>query len=213
MLVVDSLVNPKKQSGYDYVTRAHSTGSKTELWCARKGMFNAGTAATDWHGPCRRSPADAAQDYCDYVNGSNAHRPAPLRPSAGHAINKRKRKIHPKRAEAYRLLAEARADESKSDDASGYIYCIGEKGQPPAYARVKLGKSKDDPIYRLAGLQTGNSRILYVVASKKVANRHAAEKRLHDRFAAHCCTNEWFWAADILDEVLAQFNIRSDATS
>ncbi len=131
-------------------------------------------------GPRRATAIEAAQDHCDFVNGGLQASPA--RPRAGH-------KARP-------------TGDPSANDSSGYIYCIGEK---TSAARVKLGQSKFDPVYRLSSLQTGNPRILYVIASKAVQDRHAAEKVLHDKFSKYCCTNEWFWAGDCLDEILAEF--------
>jgi hypothetical protein len=194
VLAPENLTNPKQASGYTRVAyRPHR--ATTKPYQAQGDVVK---GQVRYLGPRRATAIEAAQDYCDFINsGAQA---TPARPRAGH----KGKPVDPKVAEAKRLLYEARDD----GDSSGYIYCVGEKGAAPSVARVKLGKSKSDPIYRLSSLQTGNPRILYVIASKKVQDRHAAEKRLHEKFAEHCCTNEWFWAADCWDEILAEFGTK-----
>lgn len=178
MLTPSNLSNPSQASGYTRVAyRPHRAATKPY-----QAQGKAAPGQTRYLGPRRATAIEAAQDYCDFINGG---RPAiAARPRVGH---------------------KARPAGETPDDSSGYIYCIGEK---TSGARVKLGQSKFDPIYRLSSLQTGNPRILYVIASKAVPDRHAAEKALHDKFAAYCCTNEWFWAGDRKDEILAEFDVQ-----
>lgn len=55
---------------------------------------------------------------------------------------------------------------------------------------VKIGYTGGDPRKRLAALQTGNHRRLDLVLA--IPGELADEARLHDRFAAHRVTGEWF---------------------
>lgn len=98
-----------------------------------------------------------------------------------------KKPLHPKRAEAYRLLREADADESK--DASGYVYLISDG---TAY---KIGQSAAHPQTRLKSLQTGNPRLLVLLGHHRVADRHAEESKLHTKHIKHNILGEWFHPA------------------
>lgn len=211
-LTPDDIRNPRRQSGFNYVTRAHSTGSRTPLWCARKGQFNKGTAATDWHGPCRKDPLEAAQDYCDYVNGSPSRMPKRLK-TAGH---KQRTPRTPRKGPTAteQRIAELekelrglkRQREKDSSGRQGYVYCIAEAAAPhePTLvltrkkevvaaligARgVKIGHAVD-PHKRIAELQTGNPRKLILLGFIKGTMED--EAHLHQRFHKDNVLQEWF---------------------
>lgn len=133
----------------------------------------------------RRLAPTAAQLRAVIAGGSPAATPRTTLNKAKHPVTKGKKKtLHPKRAEAYRLLREADADESK--DSSGYLYAISDG------SAVKLGKSAAHPSTRLAALQTGNPRRLKLIGLKKVNNRHTAEAAMHAKYIKNNILGEWF---------------------
>jgi hypothetical protein len=101
--------------------------------------------------------------------------------SAGHPIKRRESKV--------REAIDKVTGDSKTK--KGWVYLIGEdvKG---GRRYVKIGESKDHPVNRLAGLQTGNPRRLVLLATKKAADRKALETALHAKFIELNVLGEWF---------------------
>jgi hypothetical protein len=61
------LENPDRVSGYDHVSNA---GSNSRRWRANCGSKTWKNGKYDvWIGPGRVTPKEAAQDYCNYMNG------------------------------------------------------------------------------------------------------------------------------------------------
>lgn len=135
------------------------------------------------NGPWRSTPEEAAQDYCDYVN-SGALALAPNLTFAGHTTIKQDKQVSPKRAMAYQLLKEAAAEENT--DMTGYVYCISDG------TAMKLGMSIGHPQNRLKSLQTGNPRLLTLLAFKRVPDRMTAEMELHVKYKDTNLLGEWF---------------------
>lgn len=185
MITPKDIRNPKRPSGYNYVGRANSTGAKTLLWCARKGKFNKGTASDDWHGPCRRDPAQAAQDFCDYVNGNGVQVPKRLT-SAGH---NGKRESLPRDAEVEAALGVLKDAKAQQEGKQGYVYLVIEKHPGGALKFAKVGYSTN-PRARVAELQTGNPRPLSLHLMKEGTLED--EAAIHQRHIRSNVLQEWF---------------------
>jgi hypothetical protein len=193
--------NPSRPSGFNYVSRANSSGASRLLWCAKKGTFNKGTAANDWHGPCRRNPLEAAQDYCNYIN-SGAVTPAPQLKSAGHTKPVSSLPSSPEAIEARRVLREEA--EARRAGRQGFVYLAIEVENVYNALFVKIGHTYlDPPEARLAGLQTGNPRQLHMIASRPGTEED--ERRLHARYIDHNVLGEWFYARP---GIMAEFGIK-----
>jgi hypothetical protein len=188
MITPMSLRNTKRKSGFAHVGLNSSPDYPAKKpFQAYDGRADGPTRKHCWKGPRRATALEAAQDYCNYINGQKMPVPITLK-SHGHKRPKRSKKsAHPKRVEANKLLAEAIADESA--DKSGWVYCIGEKG---TNRFLKVGKCAGEPMDRLIGMQTGNPRTLYIAGAYWVEDRHAEEARLHAKFIHLNHAGEWF---------------------
>jgi hypothetical protein len=71
VVTIEDIRNPSRQSGFEHVGNATTKG-RTTRYRAQVG----GTAANAWRGPSRKTAEEAAQDYCDYVNGQAQAPPA-----------------------------------------------------------------------------------------------------------------------------------------
>lgn len=183
-LTPEALADPTMASGYKRVSFSRDDTRPKQYFM----HIRAPHERAKWvHGPRRATAIQAAQDYCDYVNGAPSATQITLN-SADHAPAPRgpQQPIHPKRAEAYRLLREATADEEKT--AEGYVYLITDG---TAY---KIGQSSAHPNTRLKGLQTGNPRSLSLLSFMEVPDRHATETALHAKYikVQGKCVGEWF---------------------
>lgn len=185
--------NSKRKSGYNHVGSASAGpngGGKAPLWRAQSGKGNTHgksnrSAESRWRGPTRTTQLDAAQDYCDYINGQQTPA-APALTYAGHGSTPSPAKSPEEAA----LLADLKALREPTD-GSGYVYLIREKGT--RYA--KIGSTKGS---RLASLQTGNPRMLTEVARKAVPDMLREERRIHAKFASDNKLGEWFTYSEAL---------------
>lgn len=180
------LRNPSRASGFNYVGYAASTRYPSKK--PYQAMKRPSKAATGNRaiGPRRTTALEAAQDYCDYVNG-NPQAQVPQLRSAGHTT-KRGRQAVPQEVKDARAVIAAHARDTS--DPSGYVYLIGELAKHCSF--VKIGESRDDPSHRLAELQTGNPRLLVLLGKIKTGDRRALEAKLHARFIKHNVLGEWF---------------------
>lgn len=199
MLSPIDIQNSNKTSGYDYVIVDHGGSLRPKPYRAEAGYRGGLSKGTKrgWRGPRRKTAHEAAWDYCNYRNGASLPVPATLKTANHGTVTGRLQTTHPKRAEAYRLLREAKADEG--DNPAGYVYCITDG------TKVKLGKSADHPQNRLKGLQTGNPRLLSLLGFKQVEDRHAAEATLHARHIDANVLGEWF---EPTAAILKEFRIK-----
>lgn len=82
----------------------------------------------------------------------------------------------------------------KSKKVLGYIYLIGEVGNPNRY---KIGLTRDKEIEkRLKKLQTGSSEELYIRYIFKSNHVTKLEKMLHRHYSSVHEINEWFNISD-----------------
>jgi hypothetical protein len=188
MLKLADIVCPTNISGYKYVVRCGGYSG----WQASR---NGGGRPDGWRGPMRATPAEAAQDYCDYANGNNIA-VIPKVASAGH-LGKRKDPLpnDPEVEHALGVLRDARA---QREGKKGYVYCIAEQQRTLG---VKVGYSVN-PQARVAELQTGNPRPLALIGCFE--GTEADERELHARFINDNLIGEWFTPSD---DLLAEFDI------
>jgi hypothetical protein len=182
LITPDDLRNPLVQSGYDHVNSAAAGGvdaSTVNYWRASTGPGKPGKPK--WRGPVRSTPIEAAWDYCAKVNSGYI---APTRKlkSAGHKSQPRAKRSEPAEVVAARgMLRDWEAQQR--GDVPGYVYLITDG---TAY---KIGYSTN-PAKRVAELQTGNPRVLRLVA--KMRGTEADEKALHSKFHYANLVQEWF---------------------
>lgn len=176
MLTPNDIRNPKRKSGYVGVAKAgpnsHWTGYEAY---AGRGSYG------DFRGPRRATAEEAAQDYCDYMNGLGVATPATLN-QPGHSF--RPRQEVPSEVEA--ALGVLRDHKAQRKGRQGYVYLIGVQGDRGG---VKVGYSVN-PEARVGELQTGNFRPLVLLA--KFKGTEADERALHTRYLKHNLIGEWF---------------------
>jgi hypothetical protein len=159
--------------------------ARTMKWRAQIHLKSGGW----WKGPCRATEEEAAQDCCDYIN-SNAVAPSPQLRSAGHApIPPRPQRVaDADLTAAWDVINAARAEDR--DNPAGYVYLISE--DDPHSNAVKIGKSGHHPQGRLRAGQTWNPRKLVLLGFIETDDRHALEKKLHQKYIKQNILQEWF---------------------
>lgn len=203
MLTPSDLRKPSNESGYRFVRSASAGpngGGKTVLW---KTEFRRGDV--HWRGPYRRTPAQAAQDYCDYRNNGRVPTLERL-PTIQHKRPKRRPRpkqpvdIAVKRQEVRAWDREAAA----AQPVTNHVYLMAVQGSREA---VKIGESWDAH-YRAADGQTWHWRPLVVLGFVATDIPRDADKPVHAMFAKHHIANEWFRPAQ---EVLSYFGVSNAA--
>lgn len=188
MLKPKDIENPKRKSGYNRVGRANGPAPRKPSWRAETGP---GGNAQTWRGPVRKTPLEAAQDYCDYVNG-NQIVPAVTLKTAGHAYKLDRTKNDPEVEAAYGIIRDAKAQKAGKQ---GYVYLMVEKGKKYA----KIGYSVN-PEKRIAEVQTGNPRQLTLVG--KIKGTPSDEAKMHAKYIKQNVLQEWF---KVTPELLKEF--------
>lgn len=171
--------NDNRLSGYDYVHFSVERGRHRPK--PYQAKLKGGKV---WYGPRRATALEAALDYCNYVDAGWSQ-PQPKLKGAGHlTVPTVDKQVSDKRALAYQLLKEASIEENT--DLTGYVYCISDG------TAMKIGMSVGHPQNRLKSLQTGNPRLLELLAFKQVSDRVAAEVELHLKYQKSNILGEWF---------------------
>lgn len=196
MLTIEDLRNPARKSGFDYVRQHPNPRSERRFQAqggGRKVRNGRKVSGPAWEGAYFATAEEAAQDYCDYINGSGAITAKQLR-SAGHDG---KRDSLPSDAMTQQALGMLRDARAQRQGRQGYVYCIAEaEGIGPL---VKLGYSTN-PQARVAELQTGNGRKLFLLGY--FAGTMADESAIHQEFIEDNKLQEWFRPSD---ELLSKF--------
>jgi hypothetical protein len=171
---------------------AVAAGKGSDVWRAswRKGAYE-----NDARGPARKTPFEAAQDYCDYINSGQIPAPMPALKSAGHAG---KRASLPRDREVEYALGVLRDARAQRRGKQGYVYLIVED----VLCYGKVGFSTN-PAARVAELQTGNPRKLRLLCSKP--GTEADEAALHAKYAPNNVLQEWFL---ITKELLLEWDVK-----
>lgn len=194
MLTPSDIRNPARQSGYNHVSM-HRTG--TPYYGISDGSGHRAAGRVPWRGPRRATAEEAAQDYCDYINGQKAVTPVQLK-SAGH---EGARDRLPKDPEIQAALGVLRDAKGQREGRQGYVYLISDG---TAY---KVGYSTN-PWARVPELQTGNPRKLSLVSIFKGTVED--ERALHIKYSADNILQEWFEASPALR---AEFKDKKEAAA
>lgn len=195
MIRPQDIANDDRQSGYDHVgfTRDVAKPYHAQVY---GGKNNA--AGHAWQGPARATAFEAAQDYCDHMNGQPG-RPKPAarkRPAATPRTPRDKLGDDHEVQAALGVLRDARAQ--RRHLSQGYVYLISDG------TAVKVGYSTK-PEARVNELQTGNPRELLLLAKKQ--GTEVTEATLHNRFIDDNLILEWFRPSTAL---LSWFGVRWD---
>lgn len=224
-ITVEDLRNPNRKSGFSHVgkydkgktARGHGGGAPFVAESNIGGGKD--TAKPSWRGPRRLTAEEAAQDYCDYINGS-ATPATPALKSAGHKRATREKYGTEAVREARQVLRELLAKERATQGPQGFIYLIGESvtnmnlGTPSgrkwelvSTRAVKIGYS-DAPDARIAMLQTGNPRVLALLGT--IGGTLDDERALHAKYIEDNVLQEWFRPTP---ELLSEFGVKIKAQS
>lgn len=203
LLTPADIKNPKRKSGYNHV-HTIGAGANTQHSSVRYQASSgtkpkrAGHKTNLWRGPGRPVAGQAAQDYCDHINGLGVATPATPLTQHGHTRKRRRKVVRTQRElDAMKVLREEAA-KRKTDDAN-YIYLIGMKDNP---SFVKIGEAFD-PEDRYLGGQTFNPYTLVLLGFFEDTGK-VGDKHYHRLHAGAQHKGEWFYPADT---ILARFNI------
>lgn len=190
MLTIEDLRNPERKSGFNNVTAAFDPRpgrNNPKPYQARKGgpskIPNRGGGMRLWSGPRRVSAKEAAQDYCDYVNGNNLEVISDTLNFPGHEGS---REPLPRNEEVEQALGVLRDHKAQQEGKTGYVYMIGVEHDPYA---VKVGYSTN-PKARVKEHQTGNPRTLILIGYFEGTKED--EKKIQLAHIEDNLTGEWF---------------------
>lgn len=187
LLTPEDIRNPARKSGFTHVGVGGLVDSRpgrkirTNPYQAYAGRGRKG----DWNGPRRATAKEAAQDYCDYVNGGNVTS-VPRVKSAGHNYVAPKVESDPEVEAALGVLRDKRAQRR---GAQGYVYLIIQVEVGGGLRYGKIGYSTN-PHKRVAELQTGNPQPLALHAMRP--GTEADERALHAKYIRLNKLQEWF---------------------
>lgn len=194
MLTPKDLENLLSKSGFTHVLVTPDP-SRKKPYQAQSGGGHKGKPELRWYGPRRATALEAAQDYCDYMNGTGVTHAKPLK-SAGHKRKRRSRANGPEVQSAYSVIRDAKA--AKEGD-QGFVYLIAETDNDGAVDMLwgygKIGFALD-PEERIIALQTGNPRKLRLVSyfPGTKDDERAAQQKWH----SHNVLQEWFRLGPLL---------------
>lgn len=176
------LRNPKRESGYDYVGYSAQTST-----CGHyKGQMRGDSSEEGyWRGPRRKTPDEAAQDFCDWFNGNPTASNHAL-VTAGHEYTIDETDKDPEYQAALGVMRDRKAQRA---GRQGYVYLIVEDRPGGALEFGKIGYSTN-PQKRVAELQTGNPRTLRLLYMKP--GTEAEERRIHQKHIKQNVLQEWF---------------------
>jgi hypothetical protein len=175
VLTIEDIRNPIRISGFDHVgANGGSRPFQADVYGGKNDK-----AGRRFKGPRRATAEQAAQDYCDYVNGAGVAPAKQLR-SAGHNGKRAKMSDDPEVQAALGVLRDARGQRA---GRQGYVYCISDGEY------VKIGYSTN-PQARVAELQTGNARPLRLVYY--FAGTEQDEADMHQKYIEQNVLQEWF---------------------
>jgi hypothetical protein len=218
LLTIEDIRNPKRKSGFDHVNTIGGPSRKSaDMWRAAWRIEGVSNSAGNFNqayarGPARPTPEEAAQDYCDYINGQQQAVPAAKKTKKSNIIRVERAKLkfvrHPQKPRKTKdtVTAEETLTKPKTTkEGPGWVYCIGMVTDDSA---VKIGESRDEPKFRLEGLQTGNPHELYLIGFIETKERLRLEDELHQKYAAYQHNSdfvgEWFAKHDdIVNEFTA----------
>lgn len=206
---IEDIRNPAYKSGYAHVNktgsaktaRGHNGGKPFHAQVYAKGERRRNGKAHEWVGPRRATAEEAAQDYCDYINGGQMVPSAALK-TANHPkpVRAPSNPSDPELKEARAVLRAAA--QARSEERKGYVYLVGESDSPQF---LKIGHTyQEPPEARLNGLQTGNPRKLVMWAFMEGTPED--EARLHAKYEKYNVLGEWFHTSAMLMHEFPDFN-------
>lgn len=203
-LTIKDIRNPARKSGFDHVSSgggrfARGSHRGGQPWKAVVRPGKRGASDAEYNGPRRGSPAEAAQDYCDYVNGSTTTAPATLKRPQRSKPQQTRRVVSKREREARQVIREETAKNPPPPLHKPLCYLIGVKGDDFA---VKVGYADYNVHSRLDSLQTGNPRELILLG--QLPGGKKTEARLHAKYSKWNVLGEWFWPAAAL---IAEFGL------
>ena len=201
MLTIESIRNPRNNSGFSFVGSANAGvnghGHIGNRWRAEKWI-----GKERWRGPVRRDPEEAAQDYCDYFNGLPELPATLILKTAGHEREVIERARNDERSKLLARLREIDDEENSASDHPGYVYLIRETHSCHNCGadedRFKIGHARTSAQNRMIGLQTGNSRTFTLLAT--IEGSPEVERSLHAKYAKDNILQEWFYGTPELFE-------------
>jgi hypothetical protein len=182
-LSIEDIRNPARQSGFEHVNRIGGANQSDKQW--RASWRTSATVNTD-RGTSRRIPEEAAQDYCDHVNGGQIAYAVLKRVAKTDRPEKPRREISEREKRLRRELRMELSSNPASRLHDPLCYLIAESGG----AFVKIGYADYSVYSRLDSLQTGNPRELHLIAT--LPGGQETENKLHAKFIASNVVNEWF---------------------
>ena len=191
-LTFSDIENPKIASGYNHVHTCDPQGGRRKnpymaIACVPGEQKLDKSSGRTWRGPRRATAIESAQDYCDHVNGNPVAAFVKLN-RAGHVC------IFPRNKTPQVKTSKTRKPRVRKA-YKGYVYLISDG------TALKLGKTTTHPTQRIGSLQTGNPRLLTLLAYIEVEDVHAVELALHQKFISFNLLGEWFTDDQtILDE-------------
>lgn len=198
MLTLEKLKDSTRPSGFKHVMHDHGGGFRPKPYRAQGRANRPGTLPRyEWRGPRRTTAVEAAQDYCDYINGLPAATPGTLK-TAGHAQGLRA--PLPRDEEVQHALGVLRDARAQRQGKQGYVYLIWEGKANGGLRYGKVGYSTN-PEARVAELQTGNPRTLVLLYKKPGTPED--EAALHQKYMQNNVLQEWFY---ITKELILEFD-------
>lgn len=196
-LTIDALRNSARKSGFDHVNSCNPSSPRPRLyWRGEDWRGDSKAARKVWRGPTRQTTEQAAQDYCDYINGSAATAPATLKRPQRSKPQQTRRVVSKREREARQVIREETAKNPPPPLHKPLCYLIGVKGDSFA---VKVGYADYNVHSRLDSLQTGNPRELVLLG--QLPGGKKTEAQLHAKYIKWNVLGEWFWpAADLIAE-------------
>ncbi len=202
-LTIEDIRNPARKSGFDHVNRANGAAPRKALWRARLvGTSRKGATNIKFTGPIRETPEEAAQDYCDYINGLGDSVPSVVLNSHGHVRESVRRARNEEVAALNARLKEIEDEQNSASDHPGYVYLIGEQGRDEFY---KVGHARTSAQNRMIGMQTSNGRTFVLIAT--IEGSPDDEKALHAKYIHNNHAGEWFYGSN---ELFAEFDADYD---
>ncbi len=200
MITPSDIKNPKRKSGFNHV-QSHGGGTPIakRRWRGIAYRGSADRSGRSWFGPSRANPDDAAQDYCDHINGLGAAAPVVLK-TAGHEYTIDESDTDPEYQAALVVMRDRRAQRAGKQ---GYVYLITEELPGGALLYAKIGYSVN-PKKRVAELQTGNARKLVLLYA--MPGTEEDERRLHTKYVKANVLQEWF---RITPELICEFPVET----
>jgi hypothetical protein len=202
VLTPRDLENPDRESGYRHVGLNGIVGKTAKPYQAYGRRVQGATGAkyvVEFRGRRRATAEEAAQDYCDFVNGNpGASAPAPSLVSAGHKGRRPRLPDDPEVQAALGVIKDARGEQAGNQ---GYVYCINEEHPGGGMRYVKIGFSTN-PQARVAELQTGNPRPLRLHCMKE--GTKVDEARIQQKYIDQNVLQEWFRPSK---ELLLEFDL------